>query len=233
MPRVGRVVLPNYPHHVVQRGHNRQVVFAAEEDYQRYVRDLRELKDAFGIKIYAYCLMTNHVHLLVSPGNSVAGLGQLMKALAARATRYRNRLEGRTGTLWEGRYKSSVVQTEAYLLACCRYIELNPVRACMVADAADYPWSSYSARTGLVPDSDWLDVDACFSILGDTTLKRRENYKVFVKQSVSSDETRIIREALQRGQLTGTARFIEEVERIAGVRIERRGQGRPRLDGGK
>ncbi|WP_196251073.1 transposase, partial [Pseudomonas fluorescens] len=96
-------------------------------------RDLRELKDAFGIKIYAYCLMTNHVHLLVSPGNSVAGLGQLMKALAARATRYRNRLEGRTGTLWEGRYKSSVVQTETYLLACCRYIELNPVRACMVA----------------------------------------------------------------------------------------------------
>ncbi|MCF5689640.1 transposase, partial [Pseudomonas sp. PA-1-3F] len=87
MPRVGRVVLPNYPHHVVQRGHNRQVIFAAEEDYQRYVRDLRELKGAFGIKIYAYCLMTNHVHLLVSPGNSVAGLGQLMKALAARATR--------------------------------------------------------------------------------------------------------------------------------------------------
>jgi len=103
----------------------------------------------------------------------------------------------------------------------------------MVADAADYPWSSYNARIGLVPDSDWLVVDACFSILGDTTLKRRENYKVFVKQSVSSDETRIIREALQRGLLTGTARFIEEVERIAGVRIERRGQGRPRLDGGK
>jgi len=106
---MGRIVLPNYPHHVVQRGHNRQVVFAAEQDYQRYIADLRELKDAFGVKVYAYCLMTNHVHLLLAPGEAVAGLGQLMKALAARATRYRNRLEGRTGTLWESRYKSSVV----------------------------------------------------------------------------------------------------------------------------
>nr|WP_236101100.1 transposase [Pseudomonas argentinensis] len=81
-------MLPNYPHHVVQRGHNRQVVFAAEQDYQRYIADLRELKDAFGVKVYAYCLMTNHVHLLLAPGEAIAGLGQLMKALAARATRY-------------------------------------------------------------------------------------------------------------------------------------------------
>ncbi len=89
MPRMGRIVLPNYPHHVVQRGHNRQVVFAAEQDYQRYIADLRELKDAFGVKVYAYCLMTNHAHLLFAPGEAIAGLGQLMKALAAHATRYR------------------------------------------------------------------------------------------------------------------------------------------------
>lgn len=92
MPRMGRLVLANYPHHVVQRGHSRQVVFAADEDYQRYLADLRELKDAFGVKVYAYCLMTNHVHLLLAPGEAIARLGQLMKALAARATRYRNRL---------------------------------------------------------------------------------------------------------------------------------------------
>ncbi len=92
MPRMGRLVLPNYPLHVVQRGHNRQVVFAVAEDYQRYLRDLRELKDAWGVKVYAYCLMTNPVHLLLAPGTSAAGLGQLIKALAARATRYRNRL---------------------------------------------------------------------------------------------------------------------------------------------
>ncbi|SEK72672.1 putative transposase [Atopomonas hussainii] len=146
MPRMGRIVLPNYPHHVVQRGHNRQVVFAAPEDFQRYLDDLRELKEVFAVKVYAYCLMTNHVHLLLAPDDSAAGLGQLMKALAARATRYRNRLKGRSGTLWESRYKSSIVQTDAYLLACARYIELNPVRARMVAEPADYLWSSYRDR---------------------------------------------------------------------------------------
>ncbi|AXA60797.1 transposase, partial [Pseudomonas thivervalensis] len=182
MPRMGRIVLPNYPHHIVQRGHNRQVVFAVAEDYQRYLTDLRELKDAFGVKVYAYCLMTNHVHLLLAPGESVAGLGQLMKALAARATRYRNRLEGRSGTLWESRYKSSVVQSDSYLLACCRYIELNPVRARMVADAADYPWSSYRARVGNVPDGHWLDADPCFVALGNTTAERCRRYEAFVRR---------------------------------------------------
>jgi putative transposase len=132
---MGRVVLPNYPHHVVQRGHNRQVVFAEPSDYQHYLDDLRELKTLFDVKVYAFCLMTNHVHLLLAPGDSVAGLGQLMKGLAGRATRYRNKLEGRSGTLWESRYKSSVVQTDTYLLACSRYIELNPVRAQMVQHA--------------------------------------------------------------------------------------------------
>lgn len=233
MPRMGRVVLPNYPHHVVQRGHNRQVVFAAAEDYQRYLRDLRELKDAFGVKVYAYCLMTNHVHLLLAPGDSVAGLGQLMKALAARATRYRNRLEGRSGTLWESRYKSSVVQSDAYLLACCRYIELNPVRARMVADAADYPWSSYRARVGEMSDGNWLDADPCFVALGNTAMEQRHQYEVFIRQAIPTDEIRLIRDALQRGQLTGTNRFVDEVERIVGLRIEWRGQGRPRTDAGK
>ena len=104
MPSMGRIVLPNYPRHVVQRGHNPQVVFATEQDYRRYISDLRELKDVFGVKVYAYCLVTNHVHLVLAPGDAIVGLGQLMKALAARATGYRNRLKGRTGTLWESRY---------------------------------------------------------------------------------------------------------------------------------
>ncbi len=133
MPRLARIVLPNYPHHIVQRGHNRGLVFVEAADYQRYVADLRELKEAFDVKVYAYCLMSNHVHLLLSPGDSIAGLSQFMKTLAARATRFRNKLEGRTGTLWESRYRSSLVQSDHYLLACSRYIELNPVRARMVA----------------------------------------------------------------------------------------------------
>ncbi|MDF2077300.1 transposase [Pseudomonas sp. zfem001] len=233
MPRMGRIVLPNYPHHVVQRGHNRQVVFAAEQDYQRYISDLRELKDVFGVKVYAYCLMTNHVHLLLEPGEAIAGLGQLMKALAARATRYRNRLEGRTGTLWESRYKSSVVESDAYLLACCRYIELNPVRARMVAEAVDYPWSSHRMRVTDQADSDWLDMDPCFVALGDTPERRRIRYMEFMRQAVPSGEIDLIRAALQRGQLTGSARFVDEIERIQGVRVELRGQGRPRRNSEK
>jgi len=228
MPRMGRIVLPNYPHHVVQRGHNRQVVFAVAEDYQRYLTDLRELKEAFGVKVYAYCLMTNHVHLLLAPGDSVIGLGQLMKALAARATRYRNRLEGRSGTLWESRYKSSVVQTDSYLLACCRYIELNPVRAQMVVDPGDYPWSSFRVRISSEPDDHWLDIDPCFAALGNTLMERRYHYELFMRQAIPDDEIGSIRNALQRGQLTGTRRFVDEVEGISGLRIEQRGRGRPR-----
>lgn len=138
MPRIARVVVEGYPHHVVQRGHNRQVVFAATEDFERYLADLRELKETFGIRLYAYCLMTNHVHLLLGPRESPAALGSFMKALAGRTTRYRNRLERRSGTLWESRYKSSLVQADSYLLACCRYIELNPVRARMVPSPQSY-----------------------------------------------------------------------------------------------
>src|SRR5437762_2638769 len=126
MPRMGRVILPDYPHHIVQRGHNRQPVFAAKGDYQRYIDTLIAYKDIYGVKVYAYCLMTNHVHLLLGPEDR-RGLAQLMKRLAGRHTRYHNTLEGRTGTLWESRYKSSPVDTDDYLLACLRYIELNPV----------------------------------------------------------------------------------------------------------
>lgn len=228
MPRIGRVMLPNYPHHIMQRGHNRQVVFVDQEDYGRYLSDLRELRDVFGVKVYAYCLMTNHVHLLLAPDESVSGLSQLMKTLSARMTRYRNRLEGRSGTLWESRFKSSVVQSESYLLACTRYIELNPIRAKLVKHAAEYPWSSYTQHVGLSPL--WLDIDPCFESLGDSEDERRDRYRVFLRQATGDEEIHLIRDALQRGQLTGNSRFVDEIERIAGVRIERRGQGRPKLE---
>ena len=129
MPRTGRVVLPDYPHHVVQRGHNRQVVFAEPADYCYYLGTLAEFKAAFGVHVYAFCLMTNHVHLLLAP-DTRAGLGQLMKRLAGRQTRYHNCAEGRRGTLWESRYKSSRSRPTA---TCWpdSLIELNPVRARM------------------------------------------------------------------------------------------------------
>ena len=109
MPRIGRVVVPNYPHHIVQRGHNRQVVFAGGDDFRYYLDTLKTWKMEYGVKVYGYCLMTNHVHLVLEPPEEVAALGRLMKRLAGRQTRYVNRLEGRRGTLWESRYKSSPI----------------------------------------------------------------------------------------------------------------------------
>jgi len=229
MPRIGRLVVEGYPHHVVQRGHNRSVVFASPEDFERYLSDLRELKETFGVRLYAYCLMTNHVHLLLGPRESPAALGAFMKALAGRATRYRNRLEGRSGTLWESRYKSSLVQAESYLLACCRYIELNPVRARMVASPQAYPWSSAKERLGQKP-ADMLDWNPSYLSLGRSEDERRREYARYLRGAIPEGEWTLIRDSLQRGQLTGTAKFVDEIERIAGLRIEHRGRGRPRKE---
>lgn len=227
MPRIGRVVLPNYPHHIVQRGHNRQDVFAQESDYEYFLATLREWKEACEVKVYAFCLMRNHVHLVLEPPEDATMLPRLMKRLAGRQTRYTNRLGDRRGTLWESRYKSSAIQTEKYLLACCRYVELNPVRARMVEDPEQYPWSSYSQRINANEDS-WLDTDACFTALGSNTEKRRRRYKEYVAGSIPDGEWQLIREAVQRGQLTGDNGFIGDVEQLVGRRIERRGRGRPR-----
>ena len=176
MPRMGRVVVPNHPHHVVQRGHNRQVVFAEPVDFEYYLETLAEFKAEYAIQVYGLCLMTNHVHLVLQPGERVAGLGQLMKRLAGRQTRHMNRQEQRSGTLWESRYKSSPIQTEAYLLGCCRYVELNPVRARMVSRPEDYRWSSYAQRVGQSEQFSWLDTDPCFEGLGDTPQVRARRF---------------------------------------------------------
>src|SRR5882724_4055092 len=119
MPRKARVVLPHCPHHVIHRGHNRRAVFVEEYDYRRYLASLRECSRRLEVKVYAYCLMTNHVHLIFDPGDDARRIALLMKRLAGRQTRYVNKTEGRTGTLWEGRFRSTPIEIEAYLLACC------------------------------------------------------------------------------------------------------------------
>ena len=134
MPRSARIILPSTPHHIVQRGHNRQTVFVSDEDYNYYRENLIEFKCEYDCRIYAYCLMTNHVHLIVDPRKKPESLSLLMKRVAGRQTRYVNKLEKRTGSLWEGRFKSSLICSKDYLPACCRYIELNPLRAGLITD---------------------------------------------------------------------------------------------------
>ena len=225
MPRTARVVLPAYPHHVVQRGHNQRACFAESGGYERYLATLAEVKEKLGVKVYAWCLMTNHVHLLLEPSNATS-LALLMKRLSGRQTRYHNRLEQRSGTLWEGRYKSSLVQDEGYLLACCRYIELNPVRACIVAAPEDYPWSSCRARLGYAR-STILDLDPCYQQLAAEESARRERYREFLQRAIPEGEWALIRTAVQRGQLTGNEAFRQQVAATLHRRIENRGPGRP------
>jgi putative transposase len=226
MPRSARVVIANQPHHIVQRGHNRQTVFAHADDYRFYLSTLKEWKENLRCKVYAYCLMTNHVHLVIEPCGKAENLGLLMKRVAGRYTRYINKKEGRTGTVWEGRYKSSPVDTGEYLLACCRYVEMNPVRAGAVLRPDAYRWSSYGAKAGIAEDA-WLDLDGFYLGLGRSATKRQERYRQWMAEAVSDEEAELIRQAARRNQLTGGNRFIDEIEKKMGTRIELRGRGRP------
>ena len=152
-----------------------------------------------------------------------------MKRLAGRHTRRINRLEKKTGTSWEGRFKCSPIESDRYLLACTRYVDLNPVRAKMVAAPEHYPWSSYRARVGLT-ECEWLDPDPCFLALALTQERRQKVYRDFVEQGVHEHELKFIRGAVQRNQLTGSESFILHVERLTGERILYRSRGRPAAD---
>lgn len=226
MPRFPRLFLPHMPHHIVQRGHNRQPVFIEAKDYRYYLENMQEAKSKFDIRIYAYCLMTNHVHLIVEPGGNVESVSMLIRSLAARQTRYINRLEQRSGTLWEGRFKSSLIDTDAYLLACFRYIELNPVRAAIVDSPSRFRWSSYRGHAGMEVDP-LLDEHAVYSELGRTAMEREKEYRTFVNRGIDQVELRVIREAVQRNQLTGSGQFRETIEERTGRRISDRPPGRP------
>jgi len=227
MPRKARIFVPNYPHHIVQRGHNRMAVFVANEDFRFYLENLKEWKTKLGIKLYAWCLMTNHIHLIVEPGEDSATVSELMKRLSGRQTAYVNKQEKRTGSLWEGRFKASPIQRDNYLLACCRYVEMNPVRANMVPGPRQYKWSSYCERVGLL-EPDMLDLDKSYLNLADDEMTRIERYKVYLKQGASDKELALLRSAWARNQLTGNDRFVDEIELRLGFRIERRGRGKSR-----
>jgi putative transposase len=227
MPRKARVIIPNTPHHVMQRGHNRQVVFSSEEEFQYYRENLILYKKQFSCKVYAYCLMTNHVHLIVNPGNNPESLSLLMKRLAGRQTRYVNTLEKRSGSLWEGRFKSSIISSKEYLLACCRYIDLNPLRAGLVNDPKDYLWSGYNSKVEGIVDK-VLDLDSNYRALGNTQKERQSAYKEYVTQTIPDEELHLIRLAIQRNQLTGSDRFRMYLEKKHKVVISNRGQGRPK-----
>ena len=151
MARLSRFVLPGQPQHLIQRGNNRQAVFFAEDDYQFYRETLRDACGNHDCHIHAYVMMTNHVHLLITPITET-GISKVMQSLGRRYVQHVNFKYRRTGTLWEGRYRATLLDSERYLLSCQRYIELNPVRAGMVKHPGEYPWSSYRCNALGEPD---------------------------------------------------------------------------------
>lgn len=229
MPHRCRLVIPNLSHHIVQRGHNRHAVFDTDDDRLAYLSTLAEFRLELGVKVHAWCLMTNHVHLVVDPGESRVNLALLMKRLAGRHTRRLNQLHDRSGTAWEGRYKCSPIDSRAYLLACTRYVELNPVRAGMAKDPAEYRWSSFRPRMGLEAQG-ILDLDQSFLSLGATLEVQRLMFRQWVGAGIEASELELIRTSLQRNQLTGSEEAALELAERAGTRLIKRGRGRPRRE---
>ena len=176
MARHKRYFLKNQPLHIIQRGNNRQAIFFAPEDYAQYRAWLGEAASGYGLVIHAYVLMTNHVHLLATPQEEVS-VPRTLQSLGRRYVRHINRLHRRSGTLWEGRYRAAPIDSDACFFDCCRYIELNPVRAGMVARPRDYPWSSYRAHGHGAPDALLTD-HTLYRALARNAADRQKEYRL-------------------------------------------------------
>jgi putative transposase len=227
MPRRPRIHLDGVPLHIVQRGHNRQPCFFGEEDYQAYLYWLGEALNKEGCALHAYALMTNHVHLLVTPEHAES-IPRLIIALGRRYVQYINTTYRRTGSLWDSRYKSSLIQAETYLLACQRYIELNPVRAAMVDDPAHYRWTSYR-HNALGQTNPYLTPHPLYQALGRDDKARQAAYRELFRAQLDRKAIDDIRLALNQNQPLGNSRFYARIEKLTGQRREAKPRGRPRL----
>jgi len=228
MPRRPRVHLDGIPLHIVQRGHHRAPCFFGEEDYHTYLHWLGEGLKETSCSLHAYALMTHHVHLLLTP-KKAATVPKLVISLGRRYVQYINRQYRRTGTLWDSRYKSSLIQAKTYLLTCMRYIEMNPVRGAMVNDPAHYRWTSYRANA-LGQFSPLLSPHPVYLALGAADHARRIAYRRLFRSPLDPETLSDLRLALNQSQPLGNERFYAKIERITGQRREARPRGRPRLD---
>lgn len=231
MARLPRYVIPGQPQHIIQRGNNKQTIFAADADYQFYRDALIEASVKHELSVHAYVWMTNHIHLLATPG-SEDSISKVFQSVGRRYVQYFNFKYKRSGTLWEGRYRATVVDSERYLLTVMRYIELNPVRADMVARPRDYPWSSYlhnaGGETGV--NGDWLVAHREYQRLGRTARERQEAYRQLFRAAVPKHELTAIRDCTHKGWALGSARFTKKIEALTQRRSVSKGVGRPKRE---
>ena len=223
MARLTRLYLPGCAHHIIQRGNNREACFYGEADYKAYLTYLKDAAAKYHVAIHAFVLMTNHVHLLATPSNE-KGISTMMQLLGRQYVGYFNHTYGRTGTLWEGRYKSALVDAESYLLTVYRYIELNPVRAEMVGHASEYPWSSYRYN-GLGKQLQLITPHTQYLRLGKEEAERAKAYRALFRGRMRERDLKDIREATNRSWALGNDRFKAQIEAKTGRRATPLGRG--------
>ncbi len=228
MARLPRLTLAGYPHHVIQRGNNRQLIFSSTSDRSYFLTLLDESAKKFGVALHAYVLMDNHFHLLATP-HTDTGLPLMMQAVGRSYVRYFNQLQSRSGTLWEGRYRSTLIQTDRYLLTCMAYIDLNPVRAGLVAQANDYPWSSHGHYAGLRADK-LVTPHPLFWALGNTPFGREAAYAEMVRQGVSTDQQAQLTASTLNGWALGSKDFVADLQKRTDRRVQKVQAGRPMLN---
>lgn len=226
MARLPRLTLPGYPHHLIQRGNNRQAIFLDRQDYDTMLALLTEQAKRCNVAVHAYVLMDNHFHLLATP-QTAEGLPLMMQAVGRSYVRYFNDRHGRTGTLWEGRYRSTLVQSDRYLLACMVYIDLNPVRAGMVTQPIDYPWSSHGHALGLRIDR-LITPHTLFWALGNTPFAREAAYAALVQAGIGNAAQTAITASVLSGWALGEQQFIDDLQQRTERRVTKASPGRPR-----
>ena len=224
MARLPRLTLPGFAHHIIQRGNNRQAIFSDKADYQELLGLLDENARKSGVAIHAYELMSNHFHLLATPDESQS-IPQRMQAVGRRYVRYFNQRQVRTGTLWEGRYRSTLIQSERYLLACMVYIDLNPVRAGLASDAADYPWSSHPHYVGRRYDK-LITPHPLYWELGNTPFARDAAYAELVHSGVTEQQQSALTDSTLRGWVLGEPDYVADLQRRTARRVSKTRAGR-------
>ncbi|MEJ8846542.1 transposase [Variovorax rhizosphaerae] len=224
MARLPRLTLADQPHHVIQRGNNRQSIFLDTEDHERMLALFAENAPRYGVALHAYVLMDNHFHLLATP-STVEGLPKFMQAVGRSYVRWFNDRHGRSGTLWEGRYRSTLIQAERYLLPCMAYIDLNPVRDGVVHEAREYPWSSHNHYAGLRADR-LLTPHPLYWTLGNTPFAREAAYADLVHAGVASRDLTLLTDSTLQGWAAGDAAFVEKLQAATPRRVTKARAGR-------
>lgn len=225
MARLPRLSVPGYPHHVIQRGNNRQPIFVTDADRQFMLELLEAHARQWEVAVHAYVLMGDHFHLLLTP-HDAQGLSHMMQAVGRRYVRYFNDRHGRTGTLWEGRYRSTLIEAQRHLLACMAYIDLNPVRAGLVPQASDYAWSSHGHYAGLRSDR-LLTPHPLYWALGNTPFAREAAYARLVQDGVSEQECSALTDSALKGWALGDPVFVAELQKHTDRRLSKAKAGRP------